>query len=514
MNPSSTRVNLSATRKYILAFTLGALAVFSFAPFVLFPLIIVIIAALFWLWLQASSAREAAGLGFVFGMGLFCVGTGWIYVALHDYGGMNFLLAMLATALFAAVCSVMPALAGYLQARYVPLGLGQSRLAAPDWVRLTLVMPVAWVLMEWVRGLIFTGFPWLAVGYSQVTVSPLAGYAPVLGVYGVSLAVGISSGLLVLLAQAHWTKRGKAALVAALLIWGVGGGLHLVKWSTPEGQPITVALVQGNIPQDLKFREEKLLPTLETYHRLTQDLDAQLIVLPESALPLLRHEVPENYMAQLRQQVRHGGDMIVGAFEYDQGRYYNSVFTLGTSASQSYRKNHLVPFGEFIPGRPVFGWLINNVLNIPMSDLARGGKRQPLLRVAGQRVAVAICYEDVFGEEVIRYLPEASLLVNVSNDAWYGDSLAAIQHNQISQMRALESGRMMLRATNTGVTSIIGRDGVIQASLPQHQEGVLFGNVQGYQGSTPYARWGNAAVLGLLGLMGVTAIAIGRLRKK
>ena len=511
-------MNLSATRKYILAFTLGALAVFSFAPFVLFPLIVLIIAALFWLWLQASSAREAAGLGFVFGMGLFCVGTGWIYVALHDYGGMNFLLAMLATGLFAAVCSVMPALAGYLQARYIQSRfcqsrLDQSRLAAPNWVRLTLVMPAAWVLMEWVRGLIFTGFPWLAAGYSQVTVSPLAGYAPVLGVYGVSLAVGVSAGLLVLLAQARWSRQGKAAVVAVLLIWCVGGGLRLVEWSAPEGPPITVALVQGNIPQDLKFREEKLLPTLETYRRLTQNLDAQLIVLPESALPMLRHEVPEDYLAQLRQQVR-GGDMIIGAFEHEQGRYYNSVFTLGTADSQSYRKNHLVPFGEFIPWRPVFGWLINNVLNIPMSDLARGGERQPLLRIAGQRVAVAICYEDVFGEEVIRYLPEASLLVNVSNDAWYGDSLAAIQHNQIAQMRALESGRMMLRATNTGVTSIIGRDGVVQASLPQHQEGVLIGTVQGYQGSTPYARWGNAGVLGLLGLLGIAAIAVGRLRKK
>ena len=487
-------MNLSATRKYILAFTLGALAVLGFAPFALFPLVVFIIAALFWLWLHASSAREAALLGFVFGMGLFCVGTGWIYVALHDYGGMNFLLALLATSLFAAVCSVLPTLAGYIQ----------SKFSAPVWARLALMMPAAWVLMEWVRGLIFTGFPWLTMGYSQVTISPLAGYAPVLGVYGVSLAVGVSAGLLVLLAQARWTRPGKAALVAVLLIWCLGGALRLVKWSEPEGAPIKVALVQGNIPQDLKFNQEKLLPTLEIYRRLTQDLDATLIVLPESALPLLRHELPENYVGMLRQHaLNKGGDMIIGAFEYDQGRYYNSVFTLGAADSQSYRKNHLVPFGEFIPWRPVFGWLINNVLNIPMSDLARGGERQPLLRIAGQRVAIAICYEDVFGEEVIRYLPEASLLVNVSNDAWYGDSLAAIQHNQIAQMRALESGRMMLRATNTGVTSIIGRDGVVQDSLPQHQQGILTGTVQGYQGITPYARWGNAAVLAVLGIFGI-----------
>jgi len=160
-----------------------------------------------------------------------------------------------------------------------------------------------------------------------------------------------------------------------------------------------------------------------------------------------------------------------------------------------------VPLGEFIPLRPLLGWLINDLLQIPMSDQARGGDRQQVLRVAGQKIAVNICYEDVFGEEIIRYLPEATLLVNVTNDAWYGKSIAAMQHNQISQMRALETGRMMLRATNTGVTSIIGNDGRVQQMLPQHEEGVLTGMAQGYSGSTPYVRWGNAAMLGLLGLM-------------
>ena len=155
-------------------------------------------------------------------------------------------------------------------------------------------------------------------------------------------------------------------------------------------------------------------------------------------------------------------------------------------------------FGEFIPLRPVLGLFINEVLSIPMGDLSRGGTDQPSLKIAGQKIAVNICYEDAFGEEIIRALPEATLLVNVSNDAWYGDSHAAAQHNQMSQMRALESGRMMLRATNTGVTSIIGRDGRIQQMLPQHEEGMLSGLVQGYVGSTPYVRWGNALVLGLL----------------
>ncbi len=262
------------------------------------------------------------------------------------------------------------------------------------------------------------------------------------------------------------------------------------------------ALVQGNIAQDLKFNEDALPGTLETYLRLTLQNPARLTILPETALPLLRHEVPQQLVEQLRGHARqNGGDILIGAFERNNGSYYNSVFTLGTAGEQHYRKQHLVPFGEFIPLRPLLGWLINGVLDIPMGDLARGDARQAPFDVAGQRVAANICYEDVFGEEIIRALPEATLLVNFTNDAWYGHSHAAAQHNQISQLRALEAGRMMLRATNTGVTSIIGADGRVLQQLPQHQEAVLNGMAQGYQGITPYVRWGNAAVMLLIALM-------------
>jgi len=427
-------MNMLCLNKPFLIFCAGLLAVLGFAPFSLFPLTILTLAVLFWQWQHTNDKRAAAWLGFAFGAGLFGAGISWIYVALHDYGDMRMLLALLATVLFAAVLALFPALAGYAQAR----------IKAPVWARLVLVMPALWVLLEWLRGLLFTGFPWLAFGYSQAAASPLAGYAPLFGVYGVSLAVAVSAGLLALGWQARWSKQGKLALVALLLLWGGGAALRAVEWTQTEGEPFKVALLQGNIAQDLKFREDKLIGTL-------------------------------------------------------------------AADSQSYRKNHLVPFGEFIPLRPVLGWLVNEVLNIPMSDLARGGERQAVLRIAGQRVAVQICYEDVFGEEVIRYLPEATLLVNVSNDAWYGRSHAAMQHNQIAQMRALETGRMMLRATNTGVTSIIGRDGVVQQMLPQHEQGILTGQVQGYTGSTPYVRWGNAAMLGLLVLMLASAW---RLRRK
>ncbi len=482
----------------------GLSCVFGFAPFRIFPIPVLALAVLFTLWQRAGTPRIAAWLGFAFGLGLFSAGIGGIYIAMHVYGDMPLLLALLATLLFAAFWALLPALAGYAQARiHVANGL-----------RITLVMPAVWALLEWFRGLLVTGFPWLTLGYAQSD-TPLAGYAPVFGVYGVSLVMAISSGLLAWLFGKVWSRqiltspsgrgqRGRLvlALSVLLLLWIIGALLRTVAWTQVYGEPFRVALVQGNIAQNLKFNEDALVGTLETYRRLVSQNEARLTVLPETALPLLRHEVPPALVEQLGNHARqNGGDVLIGSFERDHGSYYNSVFTLGAADEQHYRKQHLVPFGEFIPLRPLLGWFINGVLNIPMGDLARGDALQAPLDIAGQRVAVNICYEDVFGEEIIRALPRATLLVNVTNDAWYGNSPVAAQHNQIAQLRALESGRMMLRATNTGVTSIIGADGKVLQQLPQHMEAVLLGMVQGYDGSTPYARWGNAAVLLLIALM-------------
>lgn len=475
------------------AVVVGMLAVGGFAPFGLFPLPVLALTVLFLGWLRAVDARAAFRLGWAFGFGLFVAGVSWIYVALHDYGHMPFLLACAVMALFAAFLALLPGLAGWLQAR----------CSAPAWIRLTLAMPACWVAVELVRGYLFTGFPWLTLGYAQTPPSPLAGFAPLLGVYGVSLLAAVSAGLLAWL----WLERRKAAFGALAMLWLAGAGLRSVEWTQPHGAPLPVALVQGNIPQERKFDEGLLVGTLELYRSLATTVgDARLVVLPETALPLLREQLPSDYVQALAENVRkQGGDVLVGLFEREGDDYYNSVVSFGQAPEQHYRKNHLVPFGEFIPLRPLLGGLINDVLQIPMSDLARGGITQAPLEVAGQQVAVDICYEDVFGEEIVRPLAVATLLVNVTNDAWYGHSHAAAQHNQISQMRALEGGRMMLRATNTGMTSIIGRDGVVQARLPQFQQAVLTGMAQGYTGLTPYARSGNALVLGLLALMLVGA---------
>jgi len=495
-------VNFLPPRKYALPFLAGLITSLAIEPFNLFPLGIVGLAFLFYAWLKAETPRAAAWMGFAFGFGLYGAGICFVYVALHDYGGMDFLLSSLVTALAAAYLALYTALAGYVQAKL--------RLSAV--MRLLVLLPALWVLAEWLRGTVFTGFPCMVTGYSQIA-SPLAGYAPIMGVYGVSLMVALSAGLLAYLAahlplssplsiRDRFRKREGMALAALLALWIIGALLHNVEWTQPQGEPLKVALLQGNIPQDLKFDPDKLIDTLETYRRLILQSDARLIVLPETAIPIMRDGLPENYATIVRDHARkNAGDVLLGGFERDHGQFFNSVYTLGAAESQSYRKNHLVPFGEFVPLRPALGWLINDVLNIPMGDLARGGDHQPVLSVAGQKVAADICYEDVFGEEIIRALPEATLLVNVTNDAWYGDSWAAIQHNQVAQMRALETGRMMLRATNTGATSVIDRDGKVLHMLPQHEEGTLTAEVQGYSGSTPYVRFGNALVLSLIAVM-------------
>jgi len=474
-----------------LAVLLGAASVLGFAPFHLFPVPVLALAALFGLWARTSSRGAATGVGFAFGLGLFGAGTSWVYVSLHDFGGMPLPLAALATFLLCAFLALFPAAVGGLQAG----------VRAPETLRFALVIPALWTLAEWVRGWIFTGFPWLAAGYSQVPGSPLAGYAPVFGVYGVSLAVAASAGLLMLAIRRRHSAPWPALAVLAVL-WVSGLGLKQVAWTVPVGEPLAVSLLQGNIPQDLKWRPERVAPTLQTYLDLASQARGRLVILPETALPLFLHEVPTQYLDTLAAKARAAeGDVLVGMPELAGPReYYNTMVSNGASPPQRYRKHHLVPFGEFIPLRPVFGWVLE-VLHIPLGDFSRGPATQAPMAVAGQRVAINICYEDVFGEEIIRQLPDATLLANVSNDAWFGRSLGPQQHLQIAQMRALETGRYMVRATNTGVTAIIDGRGHVLSRAPEFATTVLEGPVTGHAGATPYVRWGNYATLGLSLLM-------------
>ncbi|MHB8847040.1 MAG: apolipoprotein N-acyltransferase [Burkholderiales bacterium] len=460
------------------ALFLGAASVLGFAPAGWFFMPLLTLIGLFTLWQRERA--YSAWTGFIFGLGYFGAGVSWIYISLHDYGGMSAPLAALATFLFAAFLALFPAAAGYMH---------QRKLALTPWG-----IAAVWMLQEWVRGWIFTGFPWLAAGYSQVPVSPLAGYAPILGVFGISLLLAWSAASL-----AHQPPR---YLLLIAVVWGAGIGLQRIHWTHPLGLPVSVSLLQGNISQSVKWEPGHTASTLQIYRQMAAASHARLTILPETAIPEFYDEVPKSYLDLLTADGRkNGGDLLLGIPEQTgDDNYYNSVMSFGVSPTQVYRKFHLVPLGEFIPLKPLFGRIIE-ILHIPLSDFSRGSSYQQPLRISGQRVAADVCYEDVFGEEIIHQLPSATLLVNVTDDAWFGDSIAPWQHLQISQMRALESGRYMLRATNTGVTAIINTHGIVLAHLPVFTRGVLDGRAQGYAGSTPFVLWGNKMALLLAGLM-------------
>ena len=311
-----------SNKKYALALLAGSFCVFGYAPYGIYAIPVLALAVLFALWLRAGSARTAAWMGFAFGLGFFSTGIGWIYVALHDYGDMPMLLAFPATMLFAAFLALFPALVGYAQARF----------RAPNWSRAIGVMPATWILIEWLRGMIFTGFPWLTLGYAHSD-SPLAGYAPVLGVYGVSLAAAVSAGALALLWQSRWSKQGWLALVLLLAIWGLGALLRTVAWTQPYGEPFqrgAGARQHSAKPQIQRRRAGRHAGNLSPScgaksgapHRVAGDRTAAVCAM----------NVPENYVERLRNHARqNGGDILIGVFERSNGSYYNSVFTLGSS---------------------------------------------------------------------------------------------------------------------------------------------------------------------------------------
>jgi len=454
----------------LISFLAGAATVLAFAPVGVFPLAIATFAVLVRLWMHVPP-RVCFWRGFWFGLGLYGAGVSWVYVSLHTFGQMPAPLAGIATVGYCAFLALFPALAGWLQAR----------IPASDAVRACLLVPSAWVLFEWTLEWLFTGFPWLAIGYASVG-WPLQGFAPITGVYGLSFATLVLAGLFWLLA--HDRRKFTFTLVIIALL-GFGFALQKAEWTRPSGEPISVALLQGNIEQEMKFRQERYPGIFDTYARLAEGTNAKLIVFPETALPRFYHRLTPEELARLEAAARsNGGDLLLGVpYAESRDAYYNSVVTLGVSPRQIYHKVHLVPFGEFIP--PGWGWILE-ILHIPLSDFSRGSPEQPPLKVAGQRVAMNVCYEDVFGAEIAARAADATLLVNISNVAWFGDSLAPAQHLQIGRLRAIETGRMHLTATNTGITAAVDRDGRVVGRLPQFTEARLDVLAQGYEGSTPY----------------------------
>jgi len=468
----------------------GLVYVLAFAPFNLFPLAILALAYLFVLIAHAPLDKVFLR-GWLFGLGMFGLGVSWVYNSISQFGHAIAPIAGLITLGFVMVLSV-----------YIGLWAKLSRkLFSTDraWF-LLLVLPAGWVFFEWLRGWALTGFPWLLLGHAQID-NWLSHWAPLGGVYAVSLITALISAWLARGVSGDRLRMLPLAGVVGLFLLSLGVGQ--LSWTEPVGEPIRASLIQGNIPQERKWLREQRIPTLELYRDLTrQHWDSDLIIWPETAAPGYLDRFYEPFIRPLATEAKlNQTDLLMGIFVYDDERNgaMNALIRVDREP-QYYAKRRLVIFGEYTPLRSWLGWL-EKMLTIPMSDLLVF-EGDPVLDVQGARLGISICYEDAYGEEVADAIPAgATLLVNVSNDAWFGDSLAPNQHLQIARMRAAELERSMLRATNTGVSAVIGPDGAILGTSPQFQTHVLTETVQPLEGATPFALYRNRPVVILLGLL-------------
>lgn len=458
----------------------------AFAPYHYAWLIFPALALLLYSWLGTSPGR-AFRRGYLFGLGQFGFGVYWLHISINLFGGVNLVLALTATYLLVAFLALYPAVTGWLLSRYC-----RSR----PLLALAVAAPALWTLSEWLRSWILTGFPWLNLGYSQIE-TPLAGYAPLLGVYGVTwfsiLVAGLLTSLLIMTSQRQ--RLVAVLIIVAVFIAGYAGSHY--QWVQSTGNPKRVALVQGAVPQEIKWKPQQLRETMHLYYALTRPFwkNSDLVIWPETAIPAFAHQLGD-YLDLLREHaVELDSSLVTGLATRDEtdGRYYNSLLVIGNE-EDIYHKRHLVPFGEYLPLKPLLGPLLH-FMQVPMSNFSPGNADKPLLKIGTMQAAASICYEDVFGEEVIEALPEAEFLLNVSNDAWFGDSIAPHQHLQMARFRSLETGRYMLRATNTGITAVINHKGRVIARSPQFASDVLITEMRLYSGSTPYVMAGNMIII-------------------
>jgi apolipoprotein N-acyltransferase len=524
---------------YLVAAVLGAANTLSFAPTPHGGWLELVIFALFFAWLtRTRDWRGAALTGGAFGFGNFATGVWWLYVSMHVYGGMAAPLAAAAVALFSLYLAVYPALSSVVwslvagRARFgdedaaTARDIDASPRHAPTWHG-AFAFASAWALGEWLRGLVFTGFPWLASGYAQVD-GPLKGFGSIVGVYGVAWVLALVAALVVQ-AVYYWrhTGRGARALLpaaAAVALPTAGMLLSLVQWTTPANAPLNVRLLQGNVKQEMKFEQAGVDESLALYRRLITEKPADLIVTPETAVPVLSVQIPQDFALAIRNFADNTNSSVlfgaIGVTILPDGRatdYTNSLFGVTPHVNGVYRydKHHLVPFGEFVPLG--FHWFVR-LMGIPLGDLARGPIGQKAFIVHNQPVAVDICYEDIFGEEIARTIREqetpAGILVNSTNLAWFGNTIALDQHLQIARMRSIETGRPMLRATNTGMTAVIAANGDVVSKLPVFTTGVLEASVQGTSGSTPYVTSGNMTVIAVSLILLAFGFALAPNRKR
>ena len=470
----------------LLTFVSGILLSLAFAPFDYAYLAILSLVILFSSW-ENVSPKRAMLRGYLFGLGMFGVGVSWVYVSVHDYGGASVLISIIITLAFVGFWAIFPALAGYLTCKLLPSTCRSARLAA---------MPFVWMLVEYFRGqYVFNGFPWLQISYSQLE-TPLAGYIPLVGGYAIGLMLSATAVAIIFVIRLKNHKY--TALGIVLIIWLIGGYLQGKNWTQAQGKPITVTMIQGNVPQDQKWRPENRSKIINRYLRLTgQHWDSDVIIWPETAIPAFLDKVQESLLQPLAEKARltHTDVIVSLPVRKNKGKpYYNAVLALGQQ-TRMYRKVHLLPFGEYLPFQPLSGYLLKQLKIMPVGSFSPGDIDQPLLKGAGYPFSTSICYEDVFPKLVIKDLPAASYLVNVTNDAWFGNSIEPHQHMQLARMRAIETGRFLLRATNTGVTGVVAPDGKVINQAPMFQDTTITTDITPMQGMTPYAKIGDLPVI-------------------
>lgn len=471
-----------------LALVAGALVSLSLAPFELWLLGPLAAGLLAWLIADTPPAATARR-GWLFGVGLFGAGTSWVYVSIHVYGHAAPWLAGLLTVLFCLGLGLLVALPAYIYARWLrPLPAGQ-------W----LGFAVFWVLTEWLRGWLLTGFPWLYLGYAHLD-TPLAGWAPIAGVLGIGFVLALTGAVV-----AQWIRQRRAprlALALTSLLWLAGPLLSWVEWTAPAPRaPLDIALVQANIPQELKWNPHYYRATLDAYDQLSRALwaDSDIVIWPEAAIPGFYQQARDFLAQQARHAADHDVTLILGIPWRDgEGVYYNSAVALG-AGNGLYHKRRLVPFGEYVP---LEHWLRGLIafFDLPMSNFQSGPALQAPLMAGDVSLSVALCYEIVY-PDLVAAGSGADLLLTLSNDAWFGHSIGPHQHFQMARMRALENGRWLVRATGSGVTGIVDHRGQVRASLPQFQTMVLHHQAEIRTGRTPFGLAGSLPLIAVCGVM-------------
>ncbi len=481
------------TRLYLLAnIVLGATLTFGYAPFSFWWLVPAALVAVFWLMQHAQTPKQAGWFGFSFGLGWFGAGVSWVHVSIADFGGLPLMGSLGLMALLVGYLALFPALAFYLTHRVVPATIMPYGLAA------------IWFLVEWLRSWFLTGFPWLSLGYSQIG-GAYTGWFPVVGETGVSVLLVVSAALIARYLKALKYIPGQAAkhVLPAIAIVALGSLLQLVPFSKDSSEQVKVAMVQGNIEQELRWVPEQDIPTMKKYLHMTRKLwDHELIIWPEAAVPRLE-PLANDYLLQVDDEAFSANvGLVTGIVNYnfETTEAHNNLIVLGRQDAQQkkpeyrylhanrYAKHHLLPIGEFIP---MESWLrgLAPIFDLPMSSFSRGDYEQSNLLVNGHHLVSAICFEIAFPRQIRANLRQDSdFILTVSNDAWFGQSHGPAQHLEIAQVRAAEFGMPVMRATNNGITAFIDRKGEIQARAPQFQEATLSFDMVKAKGTTPY-RW-------------------------